>query len=538
MRYRFKLRQLFVAMQLSFENLAKFSEKSEKQQILGGRSMNGTEIGKAVPGTDVKAVVYGEIADIAAKEGLQADIVHDKLKQIQSGKLRELLEKQNALIERIEKLSELPNMREAERQRAVLESELKTVREEIVKRQEDVGVLAHELFALYDELGMKSVSAGEDRPEDIARRQTAKSAVSNAERILSETNIELGKVIEEKTEAEGAWWPFGKQAKIEAAASKINSLKRRIGEIEKQIKAAQENIAVVEEQIEVDKRERVRKASLAENFALIRDFTRNATTILKSDIEETAERAALTEKALNSALEKKRVTARELDALRDKMATTKRDLDRENNALSEIVDQGSSAYAEQQKVVTDLESAMTKMSGEELTLNTTHMAMTQAIEANKSSLAGLTVQHDTAQVYLIKLVNAEKTAEILGRNIDRMIKNTMQETANDALDRVTDSMTMTAVALGINAEVASGKARNEAIKRHDELMKELHAVRKTGDEAAAAQAARYLELDAQIRQGYAERGVDLEMSHLEAALGTFSGQKNAEAEKPAGEVTY
>lgn len=498
-----------------------------------------TETGASTKTAGKEDVTYGEevLSQGLVQDALRADVVHDKLKQIQSNSLRKLLERQNALVERLEKLSELPNMAEAERQKSIIESELRTVREEYSKRQEDVGVLAHELFALYDELGMQSKFAGEDKPEDIAKRQEAKDAIVSVEKSISHLETELEKAIENKAEAESSWWPFGKQAKVNEAASRVDNLKSRIHNEKDRLKEAQENIAVVEEQIQVDKRERVRKASLAENFSLIREFTRNAASILKADIEETAQRASSTEKALNSALDKKRVTARSLDDLRDKMEKTERDLQREINALSEIPDQGSSAYAEQQKVVADLEASMTKMKGEELKLNTTHMAMTQAIEANKSSLAGLTMQHDTAEVYLIKLTNAEKTAEILGRNIDRMTKNTMQETASDALDRVNDSMVMTAVDLGVQAEVASGKVRNDALERHNNLMEQLHETRKAGDQAVAVEAARYIEIDKRIRKGYTDRGIDLDMSNLDQAARMFSSKEAAE-EASGGEITY
>ena len=332
----------------------------------------------------------------------------------------------------------------------------------------------------------------------------------------------------DKTTVEGSWMPIGRKAKVTAAIRVIESLKKHDVQAKKDLKTAQDNIAVVEEQIEVDKRDRVRKASLAENFALIRQFTSNATDILTSDIEETATRASQTEKALNSALKKKVETARALDALRDELQNLERDLIRERNALDEIPDQGSSEYAEQQTIVAELDLKMTDSKGIELKLNTTHMAMTQAIEANKSSLAGLKVQRDTAEVYHIKLSTAEKTAEIMGRNIDRMIKNTFQETASDSLDRVTDKMTMTSLVMGIKAEKASVKGRNDAIKRHDKLMENMKLARSDGDKAVAFEAQRYMEIDKKIRQGYKERGVDLDMSHLVSAAAVFEARAEEE----------
>ncbi len=474
-------------------------------------------------------IVGGEIdvktiSDEHLQDALRSSVVHDKLKEIQSNSMRKLLERQNELIERLEGLSEIPNMAEAERQRAIIEADLQSVRIEYAKRQEDVGVLVNELFALYDELGLQSKIAGEDSSEDITKRKDAVDAVTNATVSIKGLEAALVQARVDKSEAEGSWMPIGRKTKVAAAEQVVAGLKKDIVQAKKDLETAQGNIAVVEEQIEVDKRDRVRKASLAENFALIRQFTNNATTILKSDIEETADRANQTEKALNSALKKKVETARALDALRDELQDLERDLVRERNALDEIPDQGSTNYAEQQTVVAKLDLEMTDKKGTELKLNTTHMAMTQAIEANKSTLAGLKVQRDTAEVYYIKLTTAEKTAEIMGRNIDRMIKNTFQETASDSLDKVTDSMTITTVVLGIKAEKASSKNRNDAIERHDELMKNMKLARDDGDKAIAFEAQRYMAIDKKIREGYKDRGVDLNMSHLASAAAVFEAK--------------
>ena len=105
---------------------------------------------------DVKA-----ISDEQLQDALRSDVVHDKLKEIQSNSMRKLLERQNELIERLEGLAEIPNMAEAERKRAIIEADLQSVRIEYAKRQEDVGVLVNELFALYDELGLQSKIGGE-----------------------------------------------------------------------------------------------------------------------------------------------------------------------------------------------------------------------------------------------------------------------------------------------------------------------------------------------------------------------------------------
>lgn len=470
-------------------------------------------------------------------QAVNTAIVEQKLEKIrQSTQIHELMVREQELIDRINKLSAMPDTTDSIRQKAMMETDLLSVRSDRVRYQEDIGVLAVELFSLYDELGMQTTKAGEDSPEDIAIRQKAKDAEARQISAIATANAGLESAQTEKTSAKDAWWPFGKADNIRIAQRKISRAESDISNAEKALEGATEEILLTEDQIEINKRERIRKASLAENFALIRQFTSAATNILTQDIEATEERASLTEKALASALKKKRETARELDAVRDSIRKGETDLRREENALDEISDQGGSEYAEQQTIVTNIETEMSALKGSEIKFNTTHQAMTQAIEANKSSLMGLQMQAETAGVYFIKLTNAEKTAEILGANIDRMVKNTQQEVASDALDRVSDSMIQKAHELGIKAEIASVKNRNDAVERHDKLMATLTANRASGDQAVAVEAQRYIALDTKIRQGYKDRGVDLEMSHLESALSSLNAKH--EQESATSEVTY
>ncbi len=490
--------------------------------------------------TQIEEVVEQEInlEDAVVQDATNISVLHDKLKAIQSNSLRKLLEKQNEILERIAGLAELPDMMEAERQRAILEADLKSVRAEYAKRSEQTGVLVNELFAMYDELGMKYNVIREDTEEDKAKRQFAKDAIVNATKHIGELEAKIAEAKRDQKDAENAWFPFGKKAKIAKAKANVESLEIALVKAKEKLQEAQDNLAVVEEQIEVDKADRIRKASIAENIALIREFTEQTVRLYNQEIENTEVLVDRTEKALSSALTKKREVARELDALRDEMKTLERDLAREQNALDEILDHGSSEYAEQQEVVTDMELKMTEMRGKELKLNTSHMAMTQAVEANKSSLAGMKVQKDTAEVFVIKLTAAEKTADILGQNIEQMQRNTDQETSADTLDQVGDKVIATTVVMGIEAEAASADIRNKAIERHDELMKQIHAARSTGDEAMAVHAARYLELDAKIREGYKARGIDLDMSHLAAAAESFSKKPIAEEARGKDEVVY
>lgn len=456
------------------------------------------------------------LATTAPPEQRLLDMNH-RLADIQSAQLRGLLERQDALIARVNALASITDVADAERQRSIIDADLQTVRVEIAKRNENVGVMAAELFGLYDELGLQAQKANTDSPEDAVKRQRAQSAVQSAMEAVATAKANVATAKGKVATTEGGWNPIGKSERIEAAKAEVVTAEAAVTDAEAALSTAQTGIGEVEAQIEIDRADRIRHATLSENFTLIRQFTENATRTLREDIEATEGRRSMTATALTSALTKKAETARDLDALRDKMRSLERDLSRENVALGEIPDQGSSAYAEQQKIVTEIETKMVTSRGEELKLNTMLMALNAAIEANRSSLAGLTSQRDTAGVFVIKLEVAEKTAAILGHNIDRMVKNTTQEAASDALDRASDKMIITTVELGIQAEVASAKLRNEAIARHDTLMDKLHSARASGDQAMSTEAARYIELDSTIRKGYAARGIDLDMGHLQAA---------------------
>lgn len=481
----------------------------------------------------IPTVSYGATA--APEQRL--DTLTKQLSNVASPQLRDLLDRQNELITRLNALANISDVTQAERQKAIIEADLKSTREEIAKRQENVGVLAAELMALYDELGLQAQKADTDSPVDETRRLSAQNAVQAAMNRLAAVTAAVTAAEAAVADAQNSWWPIGKDVAIAEANAKVLSAQAAVTEAEAAIAVAKQGVIDVETQIEIDRADRIRRSSLAENFALIRQFTGNAVTVLREDVEQTETRRVVTDGALKSALVKRAETARSLDALRDELTKLDRDLNRELGALNEVPDQGTAQFADQQALVVALEQQMTEKRGSELKLNTMLMSLTAAIEANKSSLAGLTTQRDTSEVYIIKLETAEKTAAILGHNIDRMIKNTTQETASDALDRAADKMTMTAVVLGIQAEVASAKGRNDAIKRHQDLMREMLAARDSGDQAMGIEATRYLELDAVIRAGYAERGVDIDMSHLQAAAEAF--EKRAKpAATDAGSVSY
>lgn len=477
-------------------------------------------------------------ASVEAKPaGERMTIMTKQLQEVQSAELRKLLDRQNELIERLNQVANINDVAVAERQRAIIEADLASTREEIAKRTENVGVMAAELMALYDELGLQAQKANADSPDDDVIRQKAERTLTEAMRLQAEAEAAVTAAQAAVTEAKDGWFPIGKAAKITAAEDALSTAIAAVEPQAKAVEAAKSGIVAAEAQIQVNRAERIRNASLAENFALVRQFTANAVTVLREDVEQTETRRAVTEKALSSALTAKATVARDLDATRDELGRLQRDLEREARTLSEIPDQGSEAYAVQQTVVTQLEQTLTEKRGVELKLNTRLISLTAAIEANKSSLAGLTTQRDTSEVLIIKLDVAEKTAAILGHNIDRMIKNTTQETASDALDRANDKMIIGSVELGIQAEVASAKARNDAIERHEDLMKRLHAVRGSGDQAMATEAVRYAEVDKRIRQGYAEKGIDLDMSHLQAAAKAFE-ERRGPAPSDATEVTY
>jgi len=475
-----------------------------------------------------------------------------------------MLDKQNELITRLEGLASLNDVSKAEEQRLIIEAELADVRAEIAKRQENVGVLAYELFGLYDELGMKASASKEDNEDDIAKRQAAKKVVEDARKAVGAAEAklasldlgtadstaakELARFEEAKTDAGKDWKLWARKANVEAVQAEIDSFttsntqakfhaEEAIEAAKAAVLEAEEAEAEVHAQIEIDKADRVRTASLKENFALIAEFTRQATTVIKEDIAETEERRMVTEKALASALKARRDTAADLDEVRDGITTITRDHAREQDALAEIPDQSSADFAEQHAKVIELENQLTAARSDELKLNTRHMSLTAAIEASRSSVAGLTTQRDTAEVFLIKLQTAEKTAHLLGENIDRMIKMTMGETASDALDQGMDKMIHTAHALGIQAQVSSGKIRNNAIARHDQMMQRLVNARDAGDEAMALEGQRYIELDQKLRKGYGDLGVDVDMSHLEAAAKAFSEREGRPAPS-SGEIVY
>lgn len=486
----------------------------------------------AVLHPETESAVSAATAKVAPEQKFQD--LSTKLSEVQGEQLRKLLEKQNMLIERLNALADIHDVEEAARQRSIIEADLASTREEVAKHTENVGVMATQLMALYDELGLQAQKADEDSPEDEYKRQAAQDKITAAIEAVATAKAGVTTAESAVTEAGKAW--FGKQGKVATAEAALETAKTRVTTAETALESARKAALEVEAQIGIDKADRIRRASLAENFARIREFTGNAVATLRDDVEQTEVRLGVTEKALTSAMGARAQAARSLDELRDEIARKERDLSRELQARDEIPDQGSAAYVEADQLVKEIDGELTKMRGEELMLNARFMSLVAAVEANSSSLKGLTVQRDTANVYVVKLETAEKTAEVLGHNIDRMVKNTTQEAASDALDRANDKMIMTAVELGVRAEISSAKTTNDALTRHAEFMAQMKKIRGAGDEAMAVEAKRYVELDERVRAGYAAQGVDIDMSHLLKAAETVGQPRRAPADD--GEVTY
>lgn len=297
------------------------------------------------------------------------------------------------------------------------------------------------------------------------------------------------------------------QARTEAAQEKVAKAEQAVVEAEQGIKDAME-------QVRVNREDRVRNASLTENFKLVDRFTGEALTVLDEDLKAMRERQVSTQKTLDAAFPARVETGRELDAKKDEIERLNRDLKREQQTLTEYPDQKSPEYLEQSKLVAEIEEELTRATGEELQLNTRLMALTAAVEGARSTLAGLTTQIDTAEVFKIKFETGRKAAELMAKNIDQLMKGTMNETGHDALDQSLTMMTVGAVDIGIHAEASSLRLRNETLERAAGMMDQIRTLRDAGDQVQAEEAQRYLELDARLRAGYAERGLDVDMGHL------------------------
>lgn len=469
--------------------------------------------------------IPSEIKMATTREELQ-----QKIEEISSNKLKDLLTREAKIHNEIEELSSIDAERN-ERRITALQSDLATLRAEIAKRGEDLASLSYAIAGEMEVFGRLSGEALEDTEEDIAKKQSAYDTIEFAEQGVIDAKSRLGSLETEltgletaKTNAEGSFF-IGRKGRVEKANADLrrhkNQIKTAQNDVEiaeQDLEKAKENLPVILEQVEVDKRNRIREASLEETYATISRWVAQAKKVLKDDITEYLERITETQSAKDIAIKRRVKAAERIKTAKDDLETLEIDFDTLKLQRDDISDKTSTDYQKLTAQMEDLTVRLDAAKNEQKLAESGFTDAEIAVKERIQSLRSLTAQCELAKVQFNKFVTNEETAHYIGQNIEVLVKGSTRETLNESLDRGVHKMTVAVYDVSKKAEVASTKQLTDMKRRKLDVLELMEEMDGETDQALAAEQERYADLVEKMREGFERQGLDVEeMSNLNAA---------------------
>ncbi len=452
----------------------------------------------------------------------QATTLEEQIQQIASGKLKELFQQEAELKAEIDRLSSIGS--EAGKMR-LKEADLQTVRVDIAKRSEDLASLAYAMAAEMESFGQLSGTAFADNSDDIAMRTAATERLNNVQSALSRSQIELDLAKSEKTDAESLTqlpWILkglnGRETKISAAQSKLKTASSDVSKNEVLLTEAQENIVVVEEQIQTNKRERLREASLLETYERISGWVTQAKNILKKDIAEYELRLAQTKKSKAEAIERRIIASGRISTARDMIASLNVKLLEKQSDQSDITDRTDTSYQKLEAEINDIVADLDYQNNELKLAESGFTDAEIAVKERNASIMALTAQAELAKHQFNKFVVTEESANIIGRNIEVLVKGGDRAIINESLDKAGHKMTIVVFDLSNKTAIAAARQLNNMKERNLEVLQHLGEIDQEADSVLAVELKRNAEISQRLREGYEKQGLDVEeMSSLSAA---------------------
>lgn len=501
--------------------------------------MAGTEVVE-----ETKIDISSAITQTQTREDMQKAI-----EAIAGNKLKELLAHEAELHAEIDRLSSLENENRDSRLISVKQADLETTRAEIAKRGEDLATLSYSIAGEMDVFGRLSGDALQDNEEDIAKKEAANDALNRAEKALitaestktaaenSLTDFETA-----KTKAKNSFI-FGRKKRVAAADQHLRIVKQRILNAQSAIEAAENNleeaktnIPIVLEQVEVDKRTRIKDASLEETYALISKWVAQAKNILKDDISEYTVRIVETKEASSKAIERRQKAAERMRAAEIRLTELEANYDTCETDRSDITDRTDPTYQKITKQMEELAIELDAAKNEKKLAEGSFSDAEIAAKERSTSLKALTAQNELAKHQFNKFVISEETAHFIGQNIEVLVKGSVREVLNESLDKGIHKMTITVYEVAQKLRVSSGKQLGDMQERKLEVLEILEELDGETDEAVAINNQRLADVTQKLREGYSQKGADPdEMSNLAAAAELASKVTGMQQESKIGD---
>jgi hypothetical protein len=456
----------------------------------------------------------------------------EQISAISSDKLKQLLEDEAELRAEVERLSSIKG---EEKKLEMKEASLVNVRAELMKRGEDMASMSSAIAAHAESFGHHTVDAYKDTDEDTAKRENAGKRLSDARESVGKAKAKLESLdlvspsstaSTAKAEIEESWNFLTKTTRLEKFmtqhAADVISAETELETAEAAVISADENILLVAEQTELDKRDRIKNASLEQTYEFIASLVSASVKILDGDIADYDEAVTRTNQSLSGAIAKRRDVSQALRDAQDELAKKQRekaDIDRD---LEDFTDRTDPQYQGLSVTAETLTAEISHLTNEVQLQEGVFSDMELAVKENQASIAAMTMQKRLAERHRNKFRAIERTARDIGQNLVLMVKGMSREGIMESLDKGTNKMSVAVFDAARKVQISAARQLSDMVERRVDVMKELEEINKSADGVLADEVKRYSDVAEKMRRGYGEQGLDVEnMSSLSEAAALF-----------------
>jgi chromosome segregation ATPase len=496
----------------------------------------------------VFASVITETSDVIA-QAKTASNLQEQIEKVSTKKLKDLLERSSKLHSEIDQLSSI----DAESKMiAVKSAELQSVNAEIAKRTEDIASLSYMIAEEMETFGQMSVDALKDTDVDIAKRNKSLDAVKSAEKQIVDARtevsvgdaniitLEAAKVTAEKS---FIWGRTDRvqtaQRALESAQYKVQRAREQIEAAEKALEDAKTNIPVVEEEIRLDKRVRLKDASLLEVYRTISTFVTKAKNILKVDIGEYQTRIKETETSRIKAIERGEVASKRIHDAKQKIEELEVQLAAKQLEIDDLTDRTDPAYQALATAIDDITIQLDAQNNEQKLAESAFSDAEIAKKERKMSIMTLTAQLELAKHQFNQFVMNEETAYDVGQNIEVIVKGNNRAIIHESLGKGINKMTLAVYDVSRKAAIASAAQISNLQEEKVKVLKTIDSMDEAANAALALQFERFEVSTQKLREVFKAKGVDIDgMQNLKAAADLAKQMSGTPAQKGDAEQMF
>lgn len=487
----------------------------------------------------------------AVAEAKSNAILQEQIEKVSTKRLKDLLERQTKLHDEIDQLSSI----DAESKMIEIKSaELQQVNTEIAMRTEDIANLSYMIAEEMEAFGQLSVDALKDSDADIAKRNQAQQAVMNAGKQIIDAKAELSvaetnvKALEEAVAEAEKSFIWGRKGRVYDANQAVTTAKFGIRRITEKIEAAEKgledanaNIPVVEEAIRLDKRVRLKDASLVEVYKTISTFVTKAKNILKVDIGEYQTRVKETEVSRAKAIERREAASVRIQNAKDQIVELEAKLAAKQLELDDLTirDRTNPEYQALATEIDDISIKLDAQNNEQKLAESAFGDAELAVKERTRSIMTLNAQLELAKHQFNQFVMNEETAYDVGQNIEVIVKGNNRAIIHESLGKSYNKMALTLYDVSRKAAVASAAQISNLQEQKVKVLQTMDEMEDSTNAALAIQFERFEVNTQKLREVFRAKGVDIDgMQNLRAAAELAKQMGETPAQKGNSEQLF